>query len=62
MIKDEYGKDVVKRVLASLWVVVATILVINGHKDIGVQGLMIQMLGLSMLLLALYVYNKPHSK
>ncbi len=62
MIKDEYGKDVVKRVLGSLWVVVATILVINGHKDIGVQGLMIQMLGLSMLLLALYVYNKSHSK
>jgi multisubunit Na+/H+ antiporter MnhB subunit len=62
MIKDEYGKDLVKRIFAFLWVGVGIILVITGHKDIGVQGLMIQMLGLSMLLLALYVYNKPHSK
>ncbi|WZL81353.1 hypothetical protein QBE53_16380 [Vallitaleaceae bacterium 9-2] len=62
MIKDEYGKAVIKRIFAFLWIIVGTIFVIMGHKDIGVQGLMIQMFGLVMLLLALYVYNKPHSK
>ncbi len=60
--KNEYTKKIIKRIMALLWVVVATLFVINGHKVPGVQGLSTQMVGLVMLLIALYLYNKPYSK
>lgn len=51
---------VAKRIIGIVWFVVALALVIGGHRNFGVPGLIVQLVGLTGLLVLLFVYNRKY--
>ncbi len=49
-----------KVILSILVLLVCLAMVVLGQRNVGYQGLVIQLLGLAGLLVLLYVYNRKH--
>lgn len=55
---NERTKSIVTTVLALIFFIICVALVVIGQKNVGVQGLMVMLVGLVGLLFLLYCYNK----
>lgn len=55
---NERTKGILKTVLAVIFFIVCVALVVVGQRNIGLQGLLVMLLGLVGLILLLYLYNR----
>ena len=55
---NERTKGILKTVLAAILFVVCVVLVVVGQRNVGLQGLLVMLLGLAGLILLLYLYNR----
>ena len=54
---NERTKNILTTLLSVVFFIVCVALVVMGQKNVGVQGLMVMLLGLAGLLFLLYRYN-----
>ncbi len=57
---NERTKSIITAVVALVFFIICVALVVIGQKNVGVQGLMVMLLGLAGLLFLLYRYNKKY--
>lgn len=57
---NEYTKKLLVGILVALVFVVCVAMVIVGHRNIGLAGLGVQMLGLAGLIVLLWLYNRQY--
>lgn len=55
---NERTKNILTTLLSVVFFIVCVALVVMGQKNVGVQGLMVMILGLAGLLFLLYRYNR----
>lgn len=57
---NEYTKKLLVGILVAIVFVVCVAMVIVGHRNIGLAGLGVQMLGLAGLIVLLWLYNRQY--
>ena len=57
---NEYTKKLLVGILVAIVFVVCVAMVIVGHRNIGIAGLGVQMLGLAGLIVLLWLYNRQY--
>lgn len=57
---NEYTKKLLVGILVAIVFVVCVAMVIVGHRNIGLAGLGVQLLGLAGLIVLLWLYNRQY--